>query len=77
MKTIEETYNIHKNLWCMFPKFKSKWLCKHGKHNFQLQRRKSRIAEFTIYGLKYKTYDETIWKCRCCGIEELYDEETY
>ena len=61
--TIEETYNIHKIINCIFPHFKSKCLCKHNKHNYEIH---SKIENHKIW----KIY----WKCRCCGKEiEFYE----
>lgn len=58
---IEETYNIHKKISCIFPHFKSKWLCKKGKHNYQLMALKPNyIAK---------------WKCYCCGKEIDLEKE--
>ena len=75
--TIDETYNIHKKLNCVFPFFKSKWLCKHGKHNFQLNTRivievfnpaYLECEEYILF--KYDRVKEVIWQCKCCGIIE-------
>lgn len=33
---IDETYNIHKKINCIFPFFKSKLLCKKGLHSYQI-----------------------------------------
>lgn len=52
--TIDETYNIHKKINCVFPFFKSKMLCKKGIHNYRLYRKN--------IGIGY-------WKCYCCGNE--------
>jgi ribosomal protein L37AE/L43A len=54
---IEETYNIHKKINCVFPFFKSKLLCKKGIHNYQLKRKQK----------------ETIWQCRCCKAETKFE----
>jgi len=53
---IDDTYNIHKIISCIFPRFKSKWLCKKGKHNYQ------------IIALKKDNY-KTKWVCACCKKE--------
>ena len=53
--TLEETYNIHKKINCVFLWFKSKHLCKKGLHNY-------RIAP-------YKKVQEAHLKCYCCGKE--------
>lgn len=83
---IDESYNIHKKLNCIFPFFKSKWLCKRDIHNFQLTRRIEYIPEireiFEPY-LKYKKHvlykydveEEVIWKCKCCGMIKPYKEQ--
>lgn len=67
--TIEETYNIHKRINCVFRHFKSKWLCKHGIHNFQIKARQVE-TEALYYTKKLEAY----WKCYCCGKEEKMDD---
>lgn len=53
---IDETYNIHKKISCIFPHFRSKYLCSKGKHNYQIKER-----NLVPY-----------WECACCGkIEEF------
>lgn len=42
--TIKETYNIHKKINCVFPFFKSKFLCKKGLHNYEIHREGWRCA---------------------------------
>ena len=77
---IEETYNIHKKINCVFPHFKSKWLCKHNKHNYQLHSRIEIIPEIekefdprakiiTHRVVYYNKIWKTYWKCYCCGKE--------
>ena len=72
---IEETYNIHKKINCVFPFFKSKLLCKKGIHNYQLKRKqketkeKSFRCETEALFLCYKT----IWQCRCCKAETKFE----
>ena len=36
--SIEDTYNIHKKINCIFPFFKSKIMCKKGTHNYIFKR---------------------------------------
>lgn len=60
--TINETYNIHKIINCMLPHFKSKWLCKREKHNYQ------------IYCCKKKKEYVIFWKCNCCGKKEKFED---
>lgn len=72
---IEETYNIHKKINCVFPFFKSKWLCKKNKHNYEIHSRwikpKYPMVYFGVINdeVKEKYILETYWKCRCCGKE--------
>lgn len=58
---IEDTYNIHKTINCIFRKFKSKWLCKKGLHNFRINP-------------NYKNL-EWNWKCYCCGKEVIKSDK--
>lgn len=36
--TVNETFNIHKKINCIFPSFKSKFLCRKGFHNYEVNR---------------------------------------
>ena len=72
---IEETYNIHKTINCIFPHFKSKFLCKKGKHNYQLHSKTityEPIIEENGHNKILRVPREyvTYWKCACCGREE-------
>lgn len=75
--TIEETYNIHKKISCIFPKFKSKKLCQKGIHNYHIYSQKKdepERIEFNPFGAQivYDTVYVSYWKCACCGkIEEV------
>jgi len=77
--TIDETYNIHKIINCMFRHFKSKWLCKHNKHNYELHSKIENIPVITEKTTKEEIIEnhkiwKTYWKCRCCGKEiEFYE----
>jgi len=57
---IEETYNIHKKINCVFKYFKSKYLCNKGIHNYIICP-KGRL--------------NYVWKCYCCGKEEVIKSE--
>ena len=83
--TIEETYNIHKRINCVFRHFKSKWLCKHGIHNFQIRSKITYMpVTYTPFNPKAKQVEtevqyytkklEIYWKCYCCGKEEKFDD---
>ncbi len=83
--TIDETYNIHKIINCIFPHFKSKYLCKKEIHNYRLNPTKTVIAktyternDMSDYEItkatSYQTIDETNLKCFCCGRKEKLDE---
>ena len=77
--TIKETCNIHNTINCVFPNFKSKWLCKKGIHNYML------MEEHTIIPKIIKNKDSIIqknelnakcfWKCYCCGDIKNFTEE--
>lgn len=72
-------YNIHCLLYDITRgHFKSKWLCKHNKHNYQLHREVEYIPEISYeYSpdgrsiiSKCKKYNKiwtTYYKCYCCG----------
>ena len=77
--TLEDTYNIHKEINCVLPFFKSKRLCKKGIHNYHLGCRViekpitlHKEKEFEVIQVKreYKAY----WKCYCCGKEEEWSD---
>ena len=61
-KTIDQTYNIHKKINCVFPKFKSKMMCKAGKHNYR------------VYSTTKDEDRVPYWKCYCCGNTEEFEE---
>ncbi len=82
---IDETYNIHKKINCVFPFFKSKFLCKKGIHNYCVN------PSITVIPITYAEEDETHTyeitkvtdyqkvyeinlKCLCCRKEEKFDE---
>ena len=82
---IEETYNIHKKINCIFPFFKSKAMCKNGVHNFRLNPQYKIIPHYcqeqdyerNIVVSKIEEYervDLTNLKCFCCGREEKLDD---
>lgn len=83
---IEDTYNIHKKISCMFPKFKFKWLCKKDIHNYQINTSWRVTPIINEYYSSYKDtlttkeiidYDRecrTYWRCYCCGKEVDIDE---
>lgn len=59
--SIDETYNIHKKINCVFPFFKSKHLCNKGIHNFRIN---PKCIGLPIYNLR----------CYCCGKEVKLDD---
>lgn len=75
---IEETYNIHKKINCVFPFFKSKRLCNRGIHNYILHKW-TEINPIVSYEEDYKRnivvakverYERINFinlKCLCCG----------
>ncbi len=74
---IKETYNIHKRINCIFPHFKSKFLCKKGKHNYQLHSKTityEPIIEEDGHKkrVEFPREDILYWKCACCGRSLLY-----
>jgi hypothetical protein len=81
---LEETYNIHKKINCIFPFFKSKFLCKRGIHNYLINSRISifprlyeeegEFAKITTV-IEYNRINETNLKCYCCGKEVELDEK--
>lgn len=76
---LEDTYNIHKKINCVFPFFKSKFLCKKGLHNYQLHRKlKTYRIEYKVeFGavVQYKTENIKCLKCYCCGNEVELEAE--
>ena len=81
MKT-KDTYNIHKIIHCVFPKFKSKMLCRLGNHNYIIKYGKTKVYEVlyksNLTGAKETTYiqkrGEPYFICRCCGKIEKWEE---
>lgn len=69
---INETYNIHKIINCIFPFFKSKAMCKRGIHNYIINPRRFEIPETII--TRHKVIDTTNLKCLCCGKEIEMEE---
>lgn len=73
---LEDTYNIHKKINCIFPHFKLKILCKHNIHNYRVfpeYKIKRVVYQDSFTGkCDYKWIDErkNILKCYCCGKEE-------
>lgn len=54
--------------------FKSKWLCKHGMHNYMIRNKyEIKEEEITEDGVKIKiyhrVYSPAFYKCHCCGKE--------
>lgn len=78
---LRNNYNIHCLLYDItHGHFKSKRLCKHNKHNYQLHLRIEivpEIEEILDPTLRYKKYKSvkynkihtSYWKCYCCGKE--------
>ena len=82
---LEDTYNKHKKINCIFPWFKSKRLCEKGIHNYRINPRWEIIPEIEevrdikaneIYYrfVEYKHNDLTNLKCFCCGKEVELEE---
>ena len=82
---LNETYNIHKKINCIFPSFKSQFLCKKGIHNYRINPivkfipqtfiERTSINDYEIEKVtNYLRIDETNLKCFCCGKEEKFDE---
>lgn len=82
---LEETYNIHKSINCVFPFFKSKRLCKKGIHNYRINPQRKIIPHYyeeedyerkMIISkiIRYEDIDLTNFKCFCCGNETKIDE---
>lgn len=78
---LEETYNLHKKINCIFPHFKSKRMCKNGKHNYRINPQEQVIPHYyqkmdstgrMIISriIEYERIDTTNLKCYCCGKEE-------
>lgn len=77
---LEDTYNIHKKINCIFPFFKSKLLCIKGIHNFRITpipvKPKPTVYTDTM-GKKeivYITGRKVALKCYCCGKIEDWEE---
>lgn len=82
---LNETYNIHKKINCIFPFFKSKYLCKKGIHNYILNPKHVIIPHYyqeedethTMIVSKIEEYEHiymTNLKCLCCGKEIELEE---
>lgn len=81
-KRDKELYNIHCVLYDLTKgHFKSKWLCKHNKHNYQLHTKIEDIPErevkyswdgsSIIYDIeRHRKAYFTYYKCYCCGKEK-------
>lgn len=85
MMKLEDTYNIHKKINCIFPFFKSKRLCKKGIHNYILNPKHIVIPHYyqeedeehqmiVSRIVEYEHIDLTNLKCLCCGKEIRLDE---
>lgn len=87
-----DRYNIHCFLYDIFHikthHFKSKWLCKHNLHNFQLHSSIECMPEieyeFDPTGthivskiIKHNQTWTTYYKCYCCGKEVVVDVQDY
>lgn len=75
---MNNTYNIHKKINCIFPFFKSKFLCNKGIHNFEYNSKKIElkptiIKEDGITEIYRNTKYITYIKCYCCGLERYKD----
>lgn len=82
---LEDTYNEHKKINCIFPWFKSKRLCEKGIHNYRINPQWEiipQIEEIFDFKAKYQQHrvvgytrrDLTNLKCFCCGKEEILEE---
>ena len=74
---LEETHNIHRNINCIFPWFKSKRLCEKGIHNWRIKRNEVQFSLRQIEGNTYQldmidSPDRLV--CFCCGKEERLEE---
>lgn len=78
---LKETYNIHKKINCIFPFFKSKYLCRKGIHNYRINTEIRVIPHcyqeedyennmIVTRVEKYEYIDLTNLKCYCCGKEK-------
>ena len=81
----EEIYNIHQKINCVFPFFKSKYLCKKGLHCYLLHN--EHIVNPIYYTeedethhyiiskvIEYEHLDRIYYKCKCCGKEKELNE---
>lgn len=72
-----DRYNIHCFLYDITRgHFKSKWLCKHNKHNFmirsKIKHKKEVIKDGDTTIIKYhKIWSPPYYKCYCCGKEVM------
>lgn len=80
-KKVEETYplNIHSFLWLMGLRFKFRFLCKLGFHNYMLYLKHIRkppriINENNQIRIDYDVETIMVRKCYCCGKEEADDK---
>ena len=82
---IEEIGNVHRNINCIFPWFKSKRLCEKGIHNYRINPQWEiipEIEEVFDWKAQYQTHrtvgytrrDLTNLKCFCCGKEEILEK---
>lgn len=81
---ISKTYNLHKKINCVFPFFKSKFLCRKGIHNYQftpictvipetyIEEDIEQVNKTTKVRRNIKV-DKIILKCFCCGKEEILE----
>ena len=72
---LEDTYNVHKTISCVFPHFKSRFLCKHNLHNYRVYAKVIHhppIYEQNGYfiDVTYPCDHVSCLKCYCCGKEE-------
>lgn len=75
---IEETFNIHKKINCVFPFFKSKWLCKKGLHNYHIRQTvlftSQKSLDESWHRINYITKWHSYWECECCGKIKEFEE---
>ena len=68
-------YNLHTLLYDITAgHFKSKWLCKHGKHNYMLKteskiQEEEIIEDGVIIKKHHRIWLPAFYKCHCCGKE--------
>ena len=77
---LEETYNIHKKLNCIFPFLKLKFLCNKGIHNYRIEllnyeeTEEKEKNEYYCKITRHRIFHYGL-KCYCCGKEiELTDQ---